>query len=358
MPRAQKDPSHPDFPHGTDRGYWRGCKAGSPCPTTPTCANAHARAVKKAKWRAAGILPPSAASRVDAQSARDHIARLLTYKGASEEAIARAAGLPSVTLNQIRNRGAKKLWRRTSEAILAVTPAAVAAEVRLTPSAPYATKLRALGVLGYSVRWCSQRSGVNASEVALGRRPTITPRVRQALDALFDEISDRPATPADGIPQPIIDRTIREARAAGYHPPACYDDDGELILRAIPGHPWSLFDEQAARKLETLRSYLTGFRTIAQAAEDAGVTEKEVQRVAKAAGIAGLEGKPRRAATAAVLDVIHDADDGHLDIVHAALKLGLLSPHATTAPKDHPGIEAYYAELREQKKPHDGEEAA
>ena len=32
-----RDPQHPDFPHGTNRGYWRGCHDRAACPASPTC---------------------------------------------------------------------------------------------------------------------------------------------------------------------------------------------------------------------------------------------------------------------------------------------------------------------------------
>jgi hypothetical protein len=82
--------------HGTPYGYQLGCRAGDPCPASPSCAEA-SRAVEKARDRAAGIR--AAEPMTDAGPVRDHVRSLLD-SGMTLERIALAA---SVHRSQLGN---------------------------------------------------------------------------------------------------------------------------------------------------------------------------------------------------------------------------------------------------------------
>lgn len=348
MQRVVKDPTHPDFPHGTPRGYTRGCHDTKACPATPSCATQRARALKRnAVRRIAGINGRVAPDHTRAR-VRLHLATLQNVAAATKQ-VARASGVTERTINRVLAGGL--ISPESARRLLSTTPAQVTAECGTVQARHLTLLARQMQAQGWPLSWQAAQDARLRWLTAVANRDGNKLAGKDALEALkavAARVGDRHATPEDGIRPDASKRAKFAARRAGVYPAVCYDG-GVLNLRAIPDHPWSKFDDRAARRLETLRLYLTGGRTLAETSEAARVTVREVERVAHDAGIAGMTGKQRWAKSKELLAGIYAYQDGHLDVVHAALNLGIVIPpgqrHADIM-QQHPG---YLAWLQEQK---------
>ncbi|MEV8636875.1 hypothetical protein AB0395_35055 [Streptosporangium sp. NPDC051023] len=90
---------HSDFPHGTPRGSNLGCRTASPCPATPTCAQAESTRRKQIELnRHLGRPWPSAI--VPADDVRDHL-QVLFQAGWSLQEICTASGVARLTVQRI-----------------------------------------------------------------------------------------------------------------------------------------------------------------------------------------------------------------------------------------------------------------
>ena len=107
-----KDPSHPDFPHGTPRGYRYGCKAGAPCPNTDQpCAEAHAERLREHRARVKKGPPPGEGRLlVKVQGRITSALRKVTIQDLSER-----SGLPVEQIEWVRGlRGQMRLEEETA----------------------------------------------------------------------------------------------------------------------------------------------------------------------------------------------------------------------------------------------------
>lgn len=133
MPKLDpSDPrlSAPDFPHGTPSGYTYGC----PCDN---CRAAHTASGREYRRRKPNI---AAAPRVASGAAVRHVKMLLKHTDGRIAPLARATGVSCRTLRELagdpKNPTRTYMQERTRDAILAVTPAVAAGEVRDQEPAP------------------------------------------------------------------------------------------------------------------------------------------------------------------------------------------------------------------------------
>lgn len=192
------------FPHGTFSGYTRGCGCDGCCD-----ANA-SYAARRKRLIASGVRLV-----VPADRAVQHLDALVAA-GRTMPEIAHALGHKKGDwLTYLRRTPGRKIKRATEQRILALTVDGIPAEK--VPAEELIANVRALASLGYSQTWQARQIGLSGPtfRVEDGRFPR-RGRYERHL-ALVLRVDGRVADPArDGIPQWMIDRTIREAEQRGW----------------------------------------------------------------------------------------------------------------------------------------------
>lgn len=113
--------------------------------------------------------------------------------------------------------------------------------------------IRTHAALGYPITWQSnQAAGNNSLASRIIKAPTGEPMyagTAQAFRDLAARLGGQVATPRPGLSQQGINYVLGVAARSGWYPPEAYDENRQLILRALPDHPWSKLDESAAKKV-------------------------------------------------------------------------------------------------------------
>lgn len=139
--------------------------------------------------------------------------------------------------------------------------------------------VRRLQAQGYPIAWQAERTGRDLEELVDGSPPMLVDEdILIRLRRLARHLGETMASPAPGLPGAAITAAKTTARAAGYYPPAAYDDDGNLVPGAPEGHAWDVADELAEKRLRILELLLQDWRN-ANIAEDVGLARKTVDRV-------------------------------------------------------------------------------
>lgn len=210
-PLVTRDPDDPAFPHGETRGYGRGCRCDP-------CKEAKYRYTKRVKRRS-----PS----VPARPVIAHVQGLIGA-GAGVSAISRLTGTgPGATsrggVRLLAEGTSKRVAAARAEAILAIT---VTAALGDTPTANHAEAVhyaRTLQALGWPLRWQAHQIGVCADTglhfLRTGCKWVEHSTVVQ-MRALAAEVGDRPGPDR---------RTARWANRLGWHVPAAYDEQRNLV---------------------------------------------------------------------------------------------------------------------------------
>lgn len=328
-----RDPKHPDFPHGEPKGRERGCGC-TPCRT------AKAKQKKRAKLLHAryGNIKHVTPER-QAQVVR-HIDRLLeAVPGASRTAVCRAAGVSHCVLKGLD--GARNIAPASAKALLDLTPDDVAKVVGMRPKQESVHFARTMQALGYPLLWQSRQTGVSMIDLVRDHRAYTTIGKAKKIEELARRVGDVPATPeSTGTTQRAITKAKSTAQRNGFYPPMCYDENGVLDWRAIPGHRWANADEKAHRRIALLRAYLFNPEglSIPQVAAVVGENPEEVNRLIKRFKLQQSESRrPKRVAW--LTEQIHRFDFEATDPVLFSLNINLLDPH--NLPQDHPGVVAW-----------------
>lgn len=241
-----KDPTHPDFPHGTARGYYRGC-TGEVCGGT--CRRAHLDRRREREEATKPVLP---ASRVDATPAREHLQLLLQDEDWGTVAnIAAASGVDDGTLQNIL-RGQPRVQHLTAQSILAVDVAWLRRAAWMFPVRIPIQRVRSLQAQGWPLRWQATRLGQPSAKVPsflFDRDRWVTRPVFERVEALYEEIGFRRGPSA---------RAAKAAAQAGWYPSGCYDDDGRLIPGAARVDEKA--EERKAAQDRAARARLTAVR--------------------------------------------------------------------------------------------------
>jgi hypothetical protein len=162
---------------------------------------------------------------VSATLVREHVLKL-RVAGGSYEAIAQAAGIGVMTVHRIANADRPKVQAEIARRLLAVTEA----DIRGTRPAPGGTmwRLRALVAMGHT---CSRMAAAIGAppptlrRIVRGEALTISPQLRQAVNALFNSWWDK--TPPQRTRQERLAAGNARKRAAlnNWPPPAGLDED-------------------------------------------------------------------------------------------------------------------------------------
>jgi hypothetical protein len=347
------DPTHvladPSFPHGTGSGYSRGCRRYRyDCPATPSCGDAHARMSKAYEVRRLANLP-GPHDRIPGEVALAVLDELYEQHQ-SYTVIGALLGISRERAAKLHAAERPRLiLRSTHEKILAArnqTPPPDAA--RRYPIEDAKRLLSCLAAQGYTRLWISEQIGEWSWPV---KQQWVEPGFWMRLHELVQRIGDEQATPeATGLTQRQIDRCLRAAARNDWHPFACYDDEGNLDGRLIPGHPWAEADAECGLLIAiAARLVRPGWdpeeepyhAIVARFAETYGekVYAEKVQRAAKSLGV-GPKTAKREENAARVRSVLAEVDAGTLDVVRAVVDLHLASWGTSNAllPRDHPAI--------------------
>lgn len=256
--RVTHDPSDPEFPHGTNPGWYRGC----PCDP---CHRAHSRLDK----HRALVTARGGRWSVDAAEVAQHLNRLIDKHGFAANAIGRAAGVGGDTVSSIA-RGRTTWVRRTVAAkLLAVTPDLMYRTPRVTAPAKRALQqARSMMALGWSSTWIAAELRLpNPSNDGL-RILRDSQRIDAGLALRISQLAER-----IGHTRGPSARTATMAAGKGWYPPAAYDEDGDLIAEAVA---ISEDDELAAAIMRVLRMTING-ASIQQAHEETGIPNTHIR---------------------------------------------------------------------------------
>lgn len=262
-PRVTTDPYDPRFPHGTTVGYSRRCRCDG-------CMLAQSRRKKAGDLgRARGAGPM-----MDKAPVVAHLRELLADPRVSKTGIARVADVHRGSLHFILTNPGPTCERGAGQRLLAVTADAAATHATMkgvtggdvgVPVERPRDLVRQLQAHGWPIVDLARMLGYAPTVTSLpflGRSQArmSTPKFAR-IQALHRQLQHRPGP---------CDKARAAARALGYYPPACYDDDGTLIPGVVRrmdvvaddarrGDKVKLDTErQAVLRLETLRLTLAG----------------------------------------------------------------------------------------------------
>jgi transcriptional regulator with XRE-family HTH domain len=186
---------------------------------------------------------------VDAEPARAHV-RALIEAGMGRILIARAAGVPSTTLQNLvcgvpgRPGPTKRIRRETAEKILAVRFGDVIHAQRLDPTGT-TRRLRALVALGYTEPKLAAEvgcAGETVKKLIIGNR-LVSEKIRRRVAEAYDRLWDQAPVAADRWEKGRIKVARQRAEREGWAPPLAWDDDTIDDPAAKPYRP----DEDTAR---------------------------------------------------------------------------------------------------------------
>jgi len=357
-----KQPTDPDYAHGTETGKVNGCDCTA-------CNDAGWRAGKRRRVaRARGVaLTADPAKQAEI---RAHITMLReAHPGNTLQAIGAAAGISSSTLSWFLMGKTKKMHKSTFTKVLAVKPHHITAK-DFYPREDLVLLVGQLRALGYPVAWQARECGVPRLDVSIDLRRGSGPvqaSIYNALREVHTRVGDRPATDAHA-PKGVRTRTMNEARAAGFYPPACYEPDGTLDWRAIPDHPWTVIEEQCHEHIARLEAAIkhpdVGARGLTHITLDYteddyapgtsehtefGRVEMAYRRLLEGLRIRNSDtGAERRAE-------LHEAlwrfmHKGEGDPVSFCIEQGIMSEKSSKIPSDHPAVAKARAEAAEERK--------
>jgi hypothetical protein len=342
-PRVQRDPNHPDFPHGTPKGFTRGCGCG-PCDTAEKRRRKNRRVAIARGARKGGYVTAEEQARVTA-----HVKSLLAaVPTATMHNVLEAADLAPGAQRAIR--GEKHMAISTARKCMAVTTAKLAAHCRFATHEQLNHLVRTMQALGYPMSWQEAQAGVDLS-TTLAKKAATPIGKYEKLVALSRRVGDVPATPeSTGISQRGITRAKHEASSRGFYPPMCYDENGALDYRAIPEHPWSKADEKAHRRIALVRTIVENFNTHShrEIAHVAGRDAREVERIIDRYKLKRDASRlPKRLAWLRTQLDRFDADV--VDPVRFCLEIDLGYPDQFV--KDHPGVLSWLADNPDWQRP-------
>jgi DNA-binding NarL/FixJ family response regulator len=173
---------------------------------------------------------------VPAREVLDHIAQLQA-QGMSLAAIARRARLSPKTIGPISRGQRNHLHGPTAAAILAVKPAREL-PAGWVDAAGTARRIRALVAFGYGLSEQARRLDRHLQQVwewAWARQDAVTVANRDAVAALYEQLSATPAPPSQS-----ATRARNEAARRGWYPPAAWDDIDDPDAQPTLGDPDAL----------------------------------------------------------------------------------------------------------------------
>ena len=175
--------------------------------------------------------PPSPAA------ARDHVAALREH-GGTYRAIAHAAGIAPMTVHGITT-SRRRSTTGTATAVIAVTPGTLprarvdAGGTRL--------RLRALQVMGHGSARIARAAGASDKTIRAlvsGRARTVSPRLRDAITAVYDTWWDTRAPERTRGERAAASAARRRAISGNWCAGAALDDDQLDTPGYRPGHGW------------------------------------------------------------------------------------------------------------------------
>lgn len=264
--RVTHDPTDPEFPHGTNAGWYRNC-------TCEPCDRAHARLDK------VRLMARSRGHRWthDTPKVGEHIRQLNEVHGFTFAAIARAAKTGGDTVAQIARGNTTWVRRDVGARILATTPEQIGALPGVTvPARRSIQMVNSLMALGWTGVWIAQQLGLANPERDGVRRLRASNRINAGTARKVSELVHRV-----GHMQGPSRNTAKHAAKQGWYPPAAYNDDGDLDQDAFEVDPEQL---RAELGMEILRRSLLK-QGIERIAHDTGASIDTVRHYKVGAGI-------------------------------------------------------------------------
>jgi len=206
--------------------------------TTPTGRKARSPGpAASGRRRAVLIAAATGQPWADPQPVRDHVTRLREH-GGSYTAIAAAAGVAAMTVHAIAH-GQARITTATAAALLAVHPSDLrharvdAGGTRL--------RLRALHVMGHNCARIARAADISdptLQKITRGQAATITPRLRDAVTAIYDVWWDKRAPERTRAERAAAAAARRRARDGNWCAAAALDDDQLDIPGYQPAWGW------------------------------------------------------------------------------------------------------------------------
>lgn len=322
-----KDVTDPAFPHGQERGYFRGCK--SEC-----CVRAHSREAK----RRALLSMRGVTARVDAGPIREHLAHLVSLDSTFHlTAIATASGVLHKTVWDISRGNTEMVSQRNAARLLAVTPEQIRAATWRVPADKARAQVRGMMAQGWPGTWICERLGYTNPK---SRQPVFMyAKTNHLTRDLADRVDALAAEVGGSIGPSHI--TATRSKRRGWWPLAALDEDGTLNLRGLPGHPWHEADQDAGRLIDAAIESTRIESSLTIAAERYGLDRERLRHVT----VRLRESGPDYART--IRDIERALEEPDADVVLIGLRCGALSINSVSGvPGDHPAAEQYRQERR------------
>lgn len=171
-------------------------------------------------------------SPVPADVVRDHIAVVRAETGMTFWQFATVAGVHVNYLEYMARAGPKVVTAAVARRVLAVTADTVVPAGRRIPAMGTARRLQALAVMGWSGPRVAEATGMSEDTMRRIRRneyPYVFRSTAERVDAAYRNMWNAPPPDDTPVRRAVIDRTRQAALAAGWAPPAAWDniDDPE-----------------------------------------------------------------------------------------------------------------------------------
>lgn len=173
---------------------------------------------------------------IDAAPARDHV-QALTAAGIGLKTIVKRSGVSQGALCKLMygkrsadgtTRPSRRVTRSTAERLLALQPddRALAADGAKVDATGTRRRLQALACLGWSTSRIARESGLDRQRLDRSMNcDQVMASTARAVAAVYEQMWNRRSIATNSQEQGGITRTLRAAAAAGWAPPAAWDDD-------------------------------------------------------------------------------------------------------------------------------------
>lgn len=260
-----KDPTHPAFPHGTTRGFSRGCDCRP-------CHRAHLRGRYAAeRARACGALLPT--SQVSAARAHTHLTRLLADPDYGHVAnLLACVDVDPSRVHKVLGQPDSRIAYATERSLLAISTERLVRLAVLVRPRQAVQQYHSLRAFGWSGEVIADRLGYTGQHCPpwIGApRQWLRADTARAMAAVYAELSMTPGP---------NQTSARSAQAAGWHPPLAYDEMGHLLPDAVRRNNKA---ERAAERREQvlLLSQVDPPLAAQEIADRVGVTPRTVERI-------------------------------------------------------------------------------
>lgn len=270
MPVKKRDPSDPDFPHGTRTGYEAGCRKNFPCPSDPSCRALYADLrTRRAKKDGDGV------RRYKAHTLRAYVQTWLNQDW-QLQACTDAAGWTKSQMIELMQGRTTYCAEDKARAIMLIDEDKLLDAARNIPVRYVRWKFGSLAANGWALQTQADQLGYSVSmisDVVAGKLRYVSREFYEDVEFFFEGACTVPGTSL---------RARNLAARHGFRLPHEYAPDGTLwdeVEGRNEKHAerWERRSRLATERLRTLQLAVQGV-TLSDSAARLGINERTVSR--------------------------------------------------------------------------------